>query len=44
MVAVLPGPPFELIDMYEQQLEPYLLSLSDSVIASRFLHIVGVGE
>ena len=44
IVAVLPGPPFELIDMYEQQLEPYLLSLSDKVISSRFLHIVGVGE
>ena len=43
-VAVLPGPPFELIDMYEQQLEPYLLSLSDKIIRSRFLHIVGVGE
>ena len=44
IVAVLPGPPFELIDMYEQALEPYLLSLTDRVIASRFLHIVGVGE
>ena len=43
-VAVLPGPPFELIDMYEQQLEPYLLSLSDKIIRSRFLHIVGIGE
>lgn len=43
-VAVLPGPPHELIDMYEQQLEPYLLSLSDKVIASRYLRIVGVGE
>ena len=43
-VAVLPGPPFELIDMYEQQLEPSLLSLSDKIIRSRFLHIVGVGE
>lgn len=43
-VAVLPGPPFELIDMYEQQLEPYLMSLSDKVITSRFLHIVGIGE
>ncbi|MBR3504484.1 MAG: competence/damage-inducible protein A [Clostridia bacterium] len=44
IVAVLPGPPFELTDMYEQALEPYLLSLSDRVIASRYLHIVGVGE
>ncbi len=43
-VAVLPGPPSELTDMYEQQLEPYLLSLSDKVIASKFLRIVGVGE
>ena len=43
-VAVLPGPPHELIDMYEQQLEPFLRSLSDQVISSRFLHIVGVGE
>ena len=43
-VAVLPGPPFELTDMYEQQLEPYLLSLSDKVIASKFLRTVGIGE
>ncbi len=43
-VAVLPGPPSELTDMYEQQLEPYLLSLSDKVICSKFLRIVGVGE
>ena len=41
---MLPGPPHELIDMYEQQLEPFLRSLSDQVISSRFLHIVGVGE
>jgi len=43
-VAVLPGPPFELTDMYEQQLEPYLLSLSDKVIYSKFLRTVGIGE
>lgn len=43
-VAVLPGPPFELIDMYEQQLEPYLLSLTNQVIASKFLRIVSIGE
>ena len=43
-VAVLPGPPFELVDMYEQQLEPYLRSLSDKEIRSRFLRIVGIGE
>ena len=43
-VAVLPGPPFELIDMYEQQLEPFLLSLSNKVIASKYLRTVGIGE
>ena len=44
LVAVLPGPPFELQDMYEQQLEPFLLRRSDRAIVSRYLHIVGVGE
>lgn len=43
-VAVLPGPPRELTDMFEQQLEPYLRKRSGITIASRFLHIFGVGE
>ena len=43
-VAVLPGPPRELTDMFEQQLEPYLRKRSGVTIASRFLHIFGVGE
>lgn len=44
IVAVLPGPPIELIDMFEQQLEPYLMVKRETRIASRFLKIFGVGE
>ncbi|NLG24450.1 MAG: competence/damage-inducible protein A [Clostridiales bacterium] len=44
LVAVLPGPPYELIDMFEQQLEPFLRGRSDREMRSRFLHIVGIGE
>lgn len=43
-VAVLPGPPRELTDMFEQQLEPYLQGKTEMRITSRFLRIFGVGE
>ena len=43
-VAVLPGPPRELRDMFEQQLEGYLRRRSAVTIRSRFLHVFGVGE
>ena len=43
-VAVLPGPPRELIDMFERQLAPYLRERSGAHIESRFLRIFGVGE
>lgn len=43
-VAVLPGPPRELSDMFEQQLEPYLMKKREMNMASRFLRIFGVGE
>ena len=43
-VAVLPGPPRELKDMFEQQLEPYLKRETGTIIHSRFLRIFGVGE
>ena len=43
-VAVLPGPPRELQDMFEQQLEGYLRRRSGQDIRSRFLHVFGVGE
>lgn len=43
-VAVLPGPPRELKDMFEKQLEPYLRAKTGVRIHSRFLRIFGVGE
>lgn len=43
-VAVLPGPPRELIDMFDRQLAPYLASRSGMHIESRFLRIFGIGE
>jgi nicotinamide-nucleotide amidase len=43
-VAVLPGPPRELKDMFEQQLEPYLLKRQEMNLASRFFRVFGVGE
>ncbi|MGI6240212.1 MAG: competence/damage-inducible protein A [Christensenellales bacterium] len=43
-VAVLPGPPRELIDMFERELAPYLEKRSGRTIRSRFLKIFGLGE
>lgn len=43
-VAVLPGPPMELMDMFDRQLAPYLQARSGQVIRSRFLKIYGLGE
>ena len=43
-VAVLPGPPRELKDMFEHALEPYLREKTGAAIHSRFLRIFGVGE
>ncbi len=43
-VAVLPGPPRELKDMFEQQLEHYLLKRRELNLTSRFFRIFGVGE
>lgn len=43
-VVILPGPPFELTDMFEQQVLPYLQARSGERIASKFLRIYGAGE
>lgn len=44
IVAVLPGPPYELTDMFERQLKPYLEKKSGMKLTSRFLRTFGVGE
>ena len=43
-VAVLPGPPHELKDMFDKQLAPYLARRSGAHIESRFLRVFGIGE
>ena len=43
-VAVLPGPPRELKDMFDRQLAPYLARRSGGHIESRFLRVFGIGE
>lgn len=43
-VAVLPGPPRELTDMFDRQLAPYLEKRSGMSIKSKFLKIFGLGE
>ncbi len=41
---VLPGPPFELIDMFDRCARPYLAKRSDSQIVSRVIRVFGMGE
>ena len=43
-VAVLPGPPHEMKDMFEKRLAPWLARRSGAHIESKFLRIFGVGE
>ncbi|MDO4548593.1 MAG: competence/damage-inducible protein A [Clostridia bacterium] len=43
-VAVLPGPPREMRDMFDRELAPFLSEKTGIVIHSRFLRIFGVGE
>ncbi len=41
---LLPGPPVEMEAMFTDQIMPYLASLSDGVLFSRTVKLVGVGE
>ena len=43
-VINLPGPPRELIPMYEQSVAPYLAARSGAHLVSRYLRIFGMGE
>ncbi len=44
IIAVLPGPPRELVPMFKNKLRPYLLKKCDSIITSKFVKVFGVGE
>lgn len=43
-VILLPGPPNEMRQMYQSGVLPYLRQRSDHVLASRMIHIFGMGE
>lgn len=43
-VAVLPGPPNEMKDMFDRALAPYLARRSGAHIESRFIRVFGIGE
>ncbi|MBQ9764974.1 MAG: competence/damage-inducible protein A [Lachnospiraceae bacterium] len=43
-VILMPGPPNEMIPMFEHDIEPYLRSLSDKILCSKMLKLVGTGE
>ncbi len=43
-VILLPGPPKEMMPMFDQQVYPYLKAKSDFLIVSKTLRVVGIGE
>lgn len=43
-VVMLPGPPIEMIPMFDDTVYPYLLNKTDSCLVSRMLKIFGIGE
>ena len=44
VVILLPGPPNELIPMFNQGIAPYLNSLQPEIIYSKMVKLVGIGE
>ncbi len=44
ILIMLPGPPSEIVPMFDEQVIPYLRSLSEDVMISRTLHLCGMGE
>lgn len=44
IIIVLPGPPNEMIPMYQESVKPILEDLSDGIIFSRTLKCCGIGE
>ncbi len=43
-VVLLPGPPNELIPMFEEQVYPYLHNLQPEIICSKMIKLCGIGE
>ena len=44
MIILLPGPPKEMMPMFNNEAKPYLQSLTDFKLISRTLRFIGIGE
>jgi competence/damage-inducible protein CinA C-terminal domain len=44
IMIILPGPPREMKPMFEETVRPYLQERSDSVLVSKMIKILGIGE
>lgn len=44
IMIILPGPPKEMKPMFEETVRPYLENMSDSVLVSKMIRILGIGE
>ena len=44
IILLLPGPPVEMIPMFENKMLPYLKKLQDKVFVSKMVKICGIGE
>lgn len=44
IMIILPGPPKEMKPMFEETVRPYLENMSDSVLVSKMIRILGFGE
>lgn len=43
-IILLPGPPHEMTQLFEEQVKPYLAALSQQVIVSKYVRFFGIGE
>lgn len=44
IMIMLPGPPREMVPMFENHVAPYLRKFQDGVLVSKVLRVLGVGE
>lgn len=43
-IIVLPGPPREMVAMFEESVRPYLENLTEDILVSKTLRLYGIGE
>jgi len=44
ILIILPGPPREVYPMFEKSVTPFIKSLTESIIISKVLRVIGIGE